>query len=48
MAALKGDWGARKPRCIEAVRRRPSGSKQLVESPESAGEIDTAAVFRHW
>jgi hypothetical protein len=24
------------------------GGKQIVESPESTGEIDTAAVFRHW
>jgi hypothetical protein len=46
VAALKQDWGARKPRCIEAVRRRPSGSKSLVESGEA--EVDKAAVFRHW
>jgi hypothetical protein len=24
------------------------GGKQIIESPESTGEIDTNAVFRHW
>jgi hypothetical protein len=46
VSALKGDWGARKPECIRAVRRRPKGSKSLIENGEA--ELDKAAVFRHW
>jgi hypothetical protein len=31
-----------------AALKQDWASKQIVESPESTGEIDTAAVFRHW
>jgi hypothetical protein len=31
-----------------AALKQGWASKQMVESSESEGEIDTAAVFRHW